>query len=56
MTCDYKEVRTLEYHNGITRIHIPDITAEERNRRMAQIKKAAADLLKNANRGGGYEA
>lgn len=52
--CDYKEVRTLEYDNGITRIHIPNITAEEREKRMTQIKKAAADLLKN--RGGGYEA
>lgn len=56
--CDtYKEVHTLEYENGITRIYIPNITAEERDRRMAQISKAAADLLNGTkNRGGGYEA
>lgn len=41
----YKEVRTFHYPNVIARVHIPDITPEERERRMANISKAAADLL-----------
>lgn len=41
----YKEVRVLEYPNGITRVHIPDLTEDERSRRMKQIHDAAAALL-----------
>ena len=41
----YKEVRTYHYPNAIVRVHIPDITPEERERRMANISKAAANLL-----------
>lgn len=41
----YKEVRTFKYPNAIVRVHIPDLTEEERNRRMRQIEKAAIDLL-----------
>lgn len=41
----YKEVRVLEYPNGITRVHIPALTEEERARRMKQIHDAAAALL-----------
>lgn len=41
----YKEVRTLHYSNAIVRVHIPDITDEERERRMQEIRESAADLF-----------
>ena len=31
--------------NAIIRVHRPELTAEERARRMEQIKKAAANLI-----------
>lgn len=43
----YKEVRTITFPNGVARVHIPDLTAEERKRRMAAIAKAAESLLKS---------
>ena len=42
----YKEVRTFEFPNWVIRVHIPDLTEEERARRMKAIHNAAADLLK----------
>ncbi len=41
----YKEVRVFEYPNAIVRVHIPDLTPEERARRMKRIHDAAAALL-----------
>ena len=41
----YKEVRTFHYENAVVRVHIPDLTEEERNRRLEAVKKAAAALL-----------
>lgn len=41
----YKEVRTIEFPGMIARVHIPDLTQEERSRRMRAIHKASADLL-----------
>jgi ribosome recycling factor len=41
----YKEVRTFHYTNAVVRVHIPDLTEEERNRRLDAVKKAAAALL-----------
>jgi ribosome recycling factor len=41
----YKEVRTFQYDNAIVRVHIPDLTEEERSRRMREIERAAARLL-----------
>lgn len=41
----YKEVRVLEFSCGIARVHIPDITPEERERRMKRIAQSAALLL-----------
>lgn len=41
----YKEVRTFYYENMVVRVHIPDITEEERARRLKEIGKAAAKLL-----------
>lgn len=43
----YKEVITFTYPNMIVRVHIPDIDEEEQERRMKDIYKAAADLLKD---------
>lgn len=42
----YKEVRTFTFPNAIVRVHIPDISPEERKLRMKQIEKAAEALLK----------
>ena len=47
----YKEVIQFEYPGAVVRVHIPDITAEERSRRIKRIEKAAEDLLKAAERG-----
>ena len=41
----YKEVRTFHYDNAVVRVHIPDLTPEERERRMKEVTKAAVDLL-----------
>ena len=45
MADTYKEVRTFSFDNAVVRVHIPDLTEEERNRRMETIKRAAAALL-----------
>lgn len=44
----YKEVRTFKDGNWTIHVYIPDLTPEERERRMNIIKKAAADLLRGA--------
>lgn len=41
----YKEVRTFHYGNIVARVHIPDISEEERARRMKEISIAAGKLL-----------
>ena len=41
----YKEVKVFHYDNAVVRVHIPDLTAEERSRRMKEIERAAALLL-----------
>lgn len=43
----YKEVKTLSFENMTVRVHIPDITEEERTRRMKAVHKAAGELLKS---------
>lgn len=42
----YKEIKTFEYPNCIVRVHIPDITEQERAFRMRIIHKSAEVLLK----------
>lgn len=37
---------TLKFPNAVVRVHRPELTPEERNRRMKAICKASADLLK----------
>ncbi len=44
----YSEVKTFTFPNMTARVHIPDITPAERERRMVAIHKAAANLLKGA--------
>ena len=44
-TDTYKEVRVMEFPNMTVNVLIPDITPQERERRMKQIEKAAASLL-----------
>lgn len=41
----YKEVKVFTFPNMIARVYIPDLTDEERARRMKIIEKAAADLI-----------
>lgn len=42
----YKEVRVFNLPGMIARVHIPDLTPEERTRRMKKIHDSAAKLLK----------
>lgn len=42
----YKEIKTLNRPNMTVRIHIPDITTEERKRRIELIKKATVNILR----------
>lgn len=41
-----KEVKEFTYPGAIVRVHIPDLTAEERERRMNNFKKATEEFLK----------
>lgn len=41
-----KEVRVFTFPNMVARVYIPDLTPEERNKRMKAIHDAAANLLK----------
>lgn len=41
----YKEVRTLNIGQNIVRVHIPDITTAERERRMQDIARLAGEML-----------
>ena len=41
----YKEVRVIEFPQGTATVHIPDLTPEERERRMNRIAESAARLL-----------
>lgn len=43
----YKDVKVFQYPNMTVRVHIPDLTEEERNRRMKAVYRAAAELLKS---------
>ena len=43
----YKEVRTFSFPGMTVRVHIPDLTDEERIRRMKSIHNQAANLLRS---------
>lgn len=42
----YTLTNTFHYPNAIVRVHRPELTPEERARRMAAIEKQALNLLK----------
>lgn len=42
----YKEVRVFEYPNMVIRVHIPDISDAENERRMKAVRRAAEALLR----------
>lgn len=46
----YKEVITIQYANAVARVHIPDITEEEREKRLERIGKRAGELLASAKK------
>ena len=41
----YSEVRTIRHGDIVARVHIPDLTPEERDRRLKIIGQAASQLL-----------
>ena len=41
----YKEVITIKIGGNVARVHIPDLTPEERERRMREIGRLAGELL-----------
>lgn len=43
----YKETREFKFPNMTVRVHIPDISEQERNRRMKKIHNSASALLKS---------
>lgn len=43
----YSEPKTFNYPNAVVKVYSPVLTEEERKRRMAQIAKSAASLLKS---------
>lgn len=45
------ETKVFTYPNAVVRVHFPDLTEEEQKRRMKQIHKAAAELLKEVKGG-----
>lgn len=45
-----REVQVFTYPNAIVRVHYPDLSEEENNRRMKKIQKAAMELLKETRK------
>ena len=41
----YKEVRVFQYEDAVVRVHIPDLTPDEKNRRMKEVEKSAVQVL-----------
>ena len=50
-----REIKTFTYPNMVVRVHFPDLTDEEHERRMKKLRKAAEELLKEKIRGGKRE-
>ena len=46
----YSKTIIQKFDNGVNIVHIPDLTDEERSRRQAQLRRAAEQLLKEAER------
>ena len=43
----YKETKEFQFPNMTVRVHIPNLTADEKNRRMKAVYQAASELLKS---------
>jgi hypothetical protein len=41
----YKEVMVFQYDNAVVRVHIPDLTPDEQNRRMKEVERTAMQLI-----------
>ncbi len=41
----YKEVKVIKCGENVARVYIPDISAEERTRRLAEIGRLAGEML-----------
>lgn len=46
----YSEPKTFYYPNAVVKVYSPILTEEERQRRMAQIAKSAAELLSSKSK------
>lgn len=46
----YKDVKVMKFPDCTAFVYIPDLTPEERSRRMKEIEKAAASLLRSVKR------
>ena len=46
----YKEIKVIEFTNMTARVYIPDLTEEERKRRMKRIYEATASLVTSVSR------
>ena len=42
----HSEILTFYYPNMVVRVHFPNLTEEENERRMSKIRKSAEELLK----------
>lgn len=45
------EVKTFEYPNCIVRVHIPELTEDERKQRIDDLKQATANFMKAVEKG-----
>lgn len=45
-----REIKVFTYPNAIVRVYFPDLSEEERNRRMKRIQQAATALLKETRK------
>lgn len=46
MADTYKEVKAFSFPNMVVRVHIPDLSPQERAERMREIHKQAEKLMK----------
>ena len=46
----YKEVRVFKYPDATVRVHIPELTDEEREKRLNALKRSAETLLREVLR------
>lgn len=47
---EYKEVKTFTFPGMVARVYIPDLTEEEREKRMKAIHREAENLLRKVEK------